>query len=74
MSVTEKDNHCDVLFTFLRQCFVGLYNYGTERICHTCNIFGPIRHTFQRIWNMCHIPLDLVFLCLLKRICHLNCA
>ena len=26
--------------------------YGTELICHACNIFGWIRQTFNRIWNI----------------------
>ena len=44
------------------------------RICHTCDIFGRIRHTLQPNMEhkMCHIRLDLVFLCSPKRICHLT--
>ena len=42
--------------------------HRTYRICHTCDTFGRIWHTFQPNMKhkMCHIRLDLVFLCLLK--------
>ena len=47
--------------------------YGTERICHRCDIFGRILHTLHSNMEhkICHIRLDLVFLCSPKRICHL---
>ena len=68
------------MYTEFKQCRTV---YGTERICHTCDIFGP---NMSHVWyirsntahppagygtKMCHIRLHLVFLCSPKRICHL---
>ena len=47
-------------------------------VCHIHDIFGPnmspIRHTIQPNMEhkICHIRLDLVFLCSPKRICYLS--
>ena len=55
-----------------RNVYVRPVTYSVRK-CHMCDIFGRIRHTLQSNMEhkMCHIRLDLVFLCSPKRICHL---